>query len=279
MEDLIGGDWQEVLRVVRAVLAADCACSEQAFLDDSVVFVPWEEREGRRRFPLQLHRLTVMTMGTGVVVSCDAERVARLQAQLGQIDRDGIFSVETIARLGRDVAPDGPVTGRLDLKYACAGANLRLGDVPDHVEIAVVDQARIPELFRHEGFAHALSYRTETPRPDVIATVANGDGEIVGIAAASADCDRLWQIGVDVVTSARGRGIGRALVSHLTREVLRQGRIPYYSTTVANLRSRGLALGVGYRPCWVELDIRAKQPQEPSPRRQTAETEDTETVV
>ncbi|MGH2458800.1 MAG: GNAT family N-acetyltransferase [Chloroflexota bacterium] len=260
---MVDRDWQGAREVVRAVLAADCACSEQAFVDEGVVVVPWEERAGRRRFPVRSPRLTIVTLGAGVVVSCDAAWVEWLRECLQRLDRDAVFSVETIALLARVVAPDGRATGRLDLKHVCVGAELRVADAPDDVEIAVVDDAGIPRLYRYTGFRNALSYRIDTPRPDVVATVATRAGEILGIAAASADCDRLWQIGVDVVAAAGGRGIGRALVSRLTREVLRRGRIPYYSTTVSNLRSRGLAQSVGYRPCWVELEVRGVPPRPP----------------
>jgi predicted GNAT family acetyltransferase len=80
------------------------------------------------------------------------------------------------------------------------------------------------------------------------------------VAGASADCEELWQIGVDVVEGQRGRGIGRAIVGRLTAEVLARGRVPYYSTVVSNLRSSRLALGLGYRLAWVELYARAPWP-------------------
>ena len=76
-------------------------------------------------------------------------------------------------------------------------------------------------------------------------------GRIVGVAGAVADCEALWHVGVDVVEG--GRGVGRAVVARLTAEVLARRCVPYYSTTVSNLRSSRLALGLGYRLAWVEL--------------------------
>ena len=60
---------------------------------------------------------------------------------------------------------------------------------------------------------------------------------------------------VAVITGGGG-GIGRALVGRLTAAVFDRGRVPYYSTTVANLRSRDLAIGVGYWPAWTDLYAR-----------------------
>jgi predicted GNAT family acetyltransferase len=90
----------------------------------------------------------------------------------------------------------------------------------------------------------------------MLEAVARINGEIVGVAGASAHCDAMWQIGVDIVEGKRGLGIGRAIVGQLTAEVLARGRVPYYSTVVSNLRSAQLALGLGYKLAWVELYAR-----------------------
>jgi hypothetical protein len=39
----------------------------------------------------------------------------------------------------------------------------------------------------------------------------------------------------------------------LAAAILERGHLPYYSTTVANLASRNLAIGVGFWPAWIEL--------------------------
>lgn len=147
-----------------------------------------------------------------------------------------------------------------DLKFACADEHLQPAAAPAGVSIEVVDGLAVAELYRQREFRHALSYLTGSPRPDMLAAVArtrgkdvSRPGRIVGVAGASADCETLWHIGVDVVEGERGRGVGRAMVARLTTEVLARGCVPYYSTTVSNLRSSRLALGLGYRLLWVEL--------------------------
>jgi predicted GNAT family acetyltransferase len=140
-----------------------------------------------------------------------------------------------------------------NLWFACSRDRFRPARSSPDVDIAVCERESIPCLYAHPGFTNALSYRADHPRPDMIATVARRAGRIVGIAAASADCDRLWQIGVDVLPEERQHGIGRALVSRLTEAVLETGRIPCYSTAVSNIASRSLALRLGYWPAWTEL--------------------------
>ena len=142
------------------------------------------------------------------------------------------------------------------MKYACSQHDFHPAVNPDHVAITLVEGDDVSDLYQYRGFEEALHYRTDHPRPDMAAAVASRAGEIVGIAGAKGDCDLMWQIGVNVVEAARGGGIGRALVSRLTELILDSGRIPYYSTAVSNIRSRAVALSLGYWPAWTELYAR-----------------------
>jgi len=250
------GDRRAVLRAIRTVLAADCACTEQDFLKDGVVVTHAKELAGRRRFPFPARPLLVFTMGAGVVLSAHPERAAWLQTNLGHLDRDTIFSAPTIALLAQHVARDQQDLAGPDVKYACSKGDFYPAIVPDHVAISLVEGDDVRDLYQYRGFEEALHYRTDHPRPDMAAAVASRAGEIVGIAGAKADCEFMWQIGVDDVDAERGGGIGRALVSRLTKLILGSGRVPYYSTAVSNIRSCAVALSLGYWPAWTELYVR-----------------------
>lgn len=246
-------DRAAALRVVRTVLAADCACAEEAFVGEGVVIVDAQERPGRRRFPVGAKPLALVTMGAGTVVSCHPDRAAWLRANLARRQRDHVFSAPIIAQLAEHIAPDRQDLRGPDLKYICSRETFRPAGAPGGIPITVSEGDDIAALYARPGFENALSYRSDHARPDVAATVATHAGDIIGIAGASADCEALWQIGVDVVPAFRGRGIGRALVSGLTETILRRVVIPYYSTAASNIRSRALAISLGYFPAWVEL--------------------------
>lgn len=244
---------RDVLQAIRRVLAADCACEEHDLLDEGIVVTEARELPGRRRYPFPSRPLLVVTMGAGVVVSCDRERVEWARANLSHLRRDELFGAITIGRMAAEVERGGQYLVGPVLKYACSQRDLRPADAPPGIEIISVEGDEIVDLYKHKGFEDALSYRTDTPRPDVMATVAMRAGEICGIAGASADSEELWQIGVGVVEAMRGRGVGRALVGRLTAGVLDAGKVPHYSTTVSNLRSRAVAISLGYWPAWTEL--------------------------
>jgi GNAT superfamily N-acetyltransferase len=244
------------LQIVRTVLAADCACQESALTEQGLTVTHAEERAGRRRFPPPGKPLYAVTMGAGVVVSTHPQRIAWLRATLGERPRDAIFSAATIGELARYVARDRQELCGPNATYVCAPDTFRSPAAPDGVTITLHEGDAVADLYRHEGFGHALAYRRNELRPDVAAAVASQAGMIVGIAAASADCDALWQIGIDVVPAARGAGIGRALVGRLTALIFDRGRIPYYATAVSNLRSASVALSLGYFPAWTDLYVK-----------------------
>jgi GNAT superfamily N-acetyltransferase len=256
-------DHRAALRAIRDVLAADCACAPHDFLAGGLVITSAVEQAGRRRFPFPAKPLWVFSMGAGVVISCSPERMPWIRANLGSLDRDAIFAGPAIGRLARYIARDGQDLGGPDLKYTCSAADLRPVAIPDDVTLSVVEGDGVTALYRHAGFDEALHYRSDHPRPDVAAVVAQRGGHIVGIAGAKADCASLWQIGVNVVEDARGQGIGRAVVGRLTEVILEKGKVPYYSTAVSNIASRTVAIRLGYWPAWVELYARDRRLQQP----------------
>ena len=79
------------------------------------------------------------------------------------------------------------------------------------------------------------------------------EGEILGMAGASADSPDMWQIGINVDTNARGCGIGTILVTLLKNEILKRGKLPYYGTAFSHLASQRVALSSGFEPMWAEL--------------------------
>ena len=80
------------------------------------------------------------------------------------------------------------------------------------------------------------------------------DGEkLVGLAGCSADCETMWQIGIDVLPEYRRKGIAAALTSRLALEILCRGKVPFYCAAWSNIPSVRNAVHSGFRPAWVEL--------------------------
>ena len=95
--------------------------------------------------------------------------------------------------------------------------------------------------------------RASQGRLEAVAAVAIQDGAVVGVATASTDSDTLWQIGIDVHSDHRARGMGAALTSQVARAVLDAGRVPYYGSSINNIASRRTAQSAGFYPSWVSV--------------------------
>ena len=100
-------------------------------------------------------------------------------------------------------------------------------------------------------WSNALS--SKRPHLDMIGVGAYLDGRLVGLAGASADCDAMWQIGIDVLPEYRRMGIASTLVNRLAREILSIGRVPFYCAAWSNVKSAKCAMRAGFRTAWAQM--------------------------
>ena len=125
-----------------------------------------------------------------------------------------------------------------------------LVELPCEYEIRILQQADFAELYVPE-WSNALCEKRK--HLDVFGVGAYDNEKLTGLAACSADCDTMWQIGVDVLHQYRKQGIASALTSKLALEILKQGKVPFYCTAWSNLKSVRNAIKSGFRPAWVEV--------------------------
>ena len=81
------------------------------------------------------------------------------------------------------------------------------------------------------------------------------DNETKGACTISSDSKECWQIGVDVFSGERGKGIGKCLVQKVTNECLSLGKVPVYFVCWGNIASQNLAYSCGYRPVFSMLTL------------------------
>ena len=176
-------------------------------------------------------------MGQSIVVSATPVLLEHVKPQLAGRFRDDAFSMPFVYGHSLYYLPELPAPQSVPM--------------PQGFSFALAEREDIPALYALEGFHNALGYDILHPRPDVLAMLAKRDGKVIGVAGASADCDSMWQVGIDVLPEGRGLGLAVYLVWELTREVLLRGKIPYYGTASSNLASQRVAHRAGYRPAWI----------------------------
>jgi len=92
---------------------------------------------------------------------------------------------------------------------------------------------------------------------DVLGIGAYDGKKLAGLAGCSADCETMWQIGVDVLPAYRRQNIASALTSRLAIEILERGKVPFYCAAWSNIRSVRNAIKSGFYPAWVEVTVKS----------------------
>ena len=121
-------------------------------------------------------------------------------------------------------------------------------------KIKLLTQADFADLYLPE-WSNALC--KERAHLDVLGVGAYDNGRLVGLAGCSADCDTMWQIGIDVLPEYRRQGIASALTSRLAIEILNRGKVPFYCAAWCNVKSVRNAIRSGFRPAWVEMTAKS----------------------
>ena len=229
-------DKAEMLRTVREQLALDMNCCPEDFRRDGIVFCEAVPNMGIWLDERQKPHLRAATMGRGIVVCADMEILEKVRPILCGKERDDLFSAPFFYGQGMYYVPD---SGRM-AELPC----------PDGFAVETREAGEISALYAFPGFDHAIWYDVRHPRPDMLVVFASYGGQIAGMAGASADCECMWQIGIDVLPPFRGLGLASCLVSRLANLIIKRGIVPFYSTGSSNIPSQLVALRSGFAPAW-----------------------------
>jgi len=231
----------EMLKIVQSQLALDLNCTVDDIngTKDGFVFTELCDIPGRRPFPRNDTYFEMLSMGKSIIVTASPNNLESLKELVNNKDRDEAFSacMPFVQGFGLYYLPD----------LTC----IKPLTAPVGYEYEVVEQKNIHALYKLTGFQNAIQYDVNCPRPDALVKLAKKDGHVIGMAGASIDCAKMWQVGMDVLPDHRGHGLAAYLVNWLTLEILNRGYVPYYGTALSNIASQRVAHRAGYAPAWV----------------------------
>ncbi|MBP1561115.1 MAG: GNAT family N-acetyltransferase [Oscillospiraceae bacterium] len=243
----------ELIASAAAQLACDYCCNPEDFIDTANKATLSRLCDGRRHFKSEPDFFKAATMGCGTVISAASEMLDFSGELLSKCSGAEIFEQTKIWKINAQLAKYNKAIAFNNIFYLPAtpykyiprdGFRLHFYEEKDIVT----------ELYPVKGFSNALMYDSSKPRRDVLAVCALNGEKIVGMAGASNDSARFWQIGIDVLPEYRGLGIASELVSALTQAVFMHGAIPYYGTWSGNIASQNVAKSAGYYPVWTEMN-------------------------
>ena len=249
---------QDILRIAMTQSAADLCAEAADFERTENVIVLSRERDDARRYLKLPFSCQLVSYGSNVVASVSPEFWEITETYINAYPVEHLFETPNLHVLNEALMERGQkicFMAEYFLPDADALSSRAVGDVGPY-KLRILTQEDFTDLYRPE-WSNALC----KPRRhlDVLGVGAYDGGRLVGLAGASADCDTMWQIGIDVLPAYRRRGIAPALTSRLAREILARGRVPFYCAAWSNIRSVRNAIKSGFRPAWVEMTAKARE--------------------
>ncbi|MBE6607007.1 MAG: GNAT family N-acetyltransferase [Ruminococcaceae bacterium] len=245
---------EKIMQIAMMQSAIDCNCKSEDFLSNEHT-VTISKKDPRARKYLQLpFKCDMVTYGNSIVAQTSEELAEPIRKYLNSYIAAHSFETPNIHVLGEILA-------KFDLKV-CYMAEYFLPDVdllkelPCKYELRVLHNEDFKDLYT-DAWSNALCEKRK--ELDVLGVGAYDNGKLVGLAGCSADCEDMYQIGIDVLPEYRRQGIASALTSRLALEILKLDKVPFYCTAWCNIRSVRNALKCGFRPAWIELTARDAQ--------------------
>lgn len=243
---------QEILRIAMEQSAIDSNCDATDFMEKENKIVISEERQGSRRYLKLPFYCNLVSYGNNIVasVSKEIEEVAR--KYIGKYALEHCFETPNLHVLEEELKKRG--------QGVCFMAEYFLPDVNELVsnecnyETRIIGNAEFVNLYI-EDWGNALC--ADRRELDVLGVGAYDGDKLIGLAACSADCEMMWQIGVDVLPTYRRQGIASALTSNLVLEILKRDKVPFYCAAWSNIKSVRNAITSGFRPAWVEVTAKS----------------------
>lgn len=239
---------KEIMEIAMQQSAFDLNCSVEDFKQGENKVVISKANDQARRYLELPFFCNLVSYGNNIVASVDPGVKEFVAGYVNRFQVEHCFETPDIHVLSKEFE-------KYD-KSICFMAEYFLPDVtqvspqPCNYEIRILESKDFAELYTEE-WSNALCEKRK--HLDVLAAAAFDEGKMIGMAGCSADCDTMWQIGIDVLQGYRKGGIASALTSRLAIEVLNRGKVPFYCAAWSNIGSVRNAVRSGFRPAWVEM--------------------------
>lgn len=241
-------DNREIFRIAMEQSAEDIQCEPSDFLCEKNMIVPFAIGAGARKYYKEPIGCNLVSYGNNIVASVKDELRADVEAYIGKFEFYHCFETPNMHVLNECLTQKG--------YKICFMAEYYLPDMTKlHAlecgfELRILEQPDFADLYLPEWGNALCEDRKEL---DVLGVGAYDHGKLIGLSGCSADCGRMWQIGVDVLPEYRRRGIAASLTSRLAVEIIARGKVPFYCSAWSNIRSARNALKSGFLPAWVEM--------------------------
>ena len=239
---------EEIWRIALEQSAYDSGCEPEDFLKtENVVNISKGHPLARKylKFPLSCD---LVSYGNNIVAQASPEIAPLVKQYIDRYPAAHCFETPKLHVLDEMLRPFG--------QKICFMAEYFLPDInalralPCGYELRLLHQEDFRDLYLPQ-WSNALC--EERKQLDVLGVGAYDNGKLIALAGCSADCEEMYQIGVDVLPEYRRKGIASAITSRLALEILALGKVPFYCAAWCNIKSVRNAIRCGFRPAWVAM--------------------------
>lgn len=239
---------QEILNIAQQQSAIDLNCSPEDFFCGEPKIVYSKPHPQARKYLKLPFDANLVFYGGNIVASVSEQTEPLVREYVCQQKPYSLLSIPTLHTLDEVLAPLGLRTRHMAEYFLPDVTALR--ELPCAYPMKVLGAKDFSELYLPQWSNALCEDRKEL---DVLGVGAYDGGKLVGLAGCSADCETMWQIGIDVLPEYRWQGIAAALTSRLALEILKRDKVPFYCAAWSNIPSVRNAIHSGFRPAWVEL--------------------------
>ncbi|PNT94335.1 GNAT family N-acetyltransferase [Clostridium thermosuccinogenes] len=245
---------KEILRIAMEQSAMDINCKADDFLKSDHVVVKSVLGPSAKKYYKEPIACMLVSYGNNIVASVKDEYREIVTEYIHKFEFYHCFETPNMHWLDERLAKYG--------QRVCFMSEYYLPDVdklkkmPCDYELRVLEAPDFVNLYKPE-WSNALC--EDRKQLDVLGVGAYDGDKLIGLAGCSADCDRMWQIGVDVLPEYRRRGVAATLTSRLAIEILERGKVPFYCSAWSNIRSARNAVKSGFIPAWVEMSAKPQE--------------------
>ena len=241
----------QILKIAMAQSANDlCADASDFEKEENIIVLSMQSDNARKYLKLPFF-CQLVSYGNNVVASVSPEFREIAEIYINKYPIEHLFETPNLHVLNDALMEKGQKICFM-AEYFLPDMNV-LRPLDCFYELRILTQEDFVDLYLPE-WSNALCESRK--HLDVLGVGAYDKGKLIGLAGCSADCDTMWQIGVDVIPQYRRQGIAASLTSKLAIEILQRGKVPFYCCAWSNVKSARNAIKSGFRPAWVEMTVK-----------------------
>lgn len=232
--------------------AVDANCKLEDFTQEKNIIVSSKANPKARKYLTLPFDCNLISYGNNIVASINEKYHSVISEYISSFPVEHCFETPNLHILNDAMQKEGLRVCFMAEYFLPNLEYLKAQSCP--YELRILHPCDFTELYKDEWNNALCEKRKEL---DILGVGAYDGTKLIGLAGCSADCETMWQIGIDILPEYRRQSIASSLTSRLALETLEREKVPFYCAAWSNIKSARNAIKSGFRPAWVELTVKS----------------------